>query len=171
MTIINLVFICWTCFSSAALNHNQKIFNQTNSSVTESFSTSQIDTNLVTGWYYISDSENEYKRNFIGTIEYHFIVPVPILTAKDFKKVKIYKNDYSHDLGVGIEFTEAGTEAWSAATEKSIGKKLAFILKNKLIFAPIINEEITGGFSSITGRNTSKKDLKKLKKEIEVEMK
>ena len=171
MTIINLVFICWTCLTNAALNFEQKIFNQANLPLTESLNTLQIDTNLTTGWYYISDSENDYKRNLIGTIEYHFIAPVPIITVKDFKNIKIYKNNYSHDLGLGIEFTEAGTEAWSAATEKSIGKKLAFILKNKLIFAPIINGKITGGFSAITGRNTSKKDLKKLKREIEAEMK
>lgn len=171
MTIINLVFICWTCLTNAALNFDQKIFNQANLPLTESLNTLQIDTNLTTGWYYISDSENGFKRNFIGTIEYHFIAPVPIITVKDFKNIKIYKNNYSNDLGLGIEFTEAGAEKWSAATEKSIGKKLAFILKNKLIFAPIINGKITGGFSAITGRNTSKKDLKKLKKEIEAEMK
>ena len=90
MTIINLVFICWTSLTNVALNFDQKIINQANSPVTESFSTSQIDTNLVTGWYYISDSENGFKRNQIGTIEYHFIAPLPILTIKDFKKVKEY---------------------------------------------------------------------------------
>jgi hypothetical protein len=65
MTIINLVFICWTCLTNAALNFEQKIFNQANLPLTESLNTLQIDTNSLQSISLIGGQQPQDKISFI----------------------------------------------------------------------------------------------------------
>jgi len=55
---------------------------------------------------------------------------------------------------VNISLDRAGTKKFARATKNNVGKRLAIILDNKIISAPVINEPILGGNSVITGNFT-----------------
>lgn len=88
-----------------------------------------------TGWYYVLDTVNGYKRQLDKSTDTFFIDRHPIVTANNFTTLEIYESDTSGTryIGLTMRLDEKGTESWSIATEKAIGKQLAFILDNKLI--------------------------------------
>ena len=55
---------------------------------------------------------------------------------------------------VNFSFDRVGAKKFGRATTDSVGKKLAIILDNKIISAPVINEAILGGNGQITGNFT-----------------
>ena len=55
---------------------------------------------------------------------------------------------------VNFSFDRVGAKKFGRATADSVGKKLAIILDNKIISAPVINEAILGGNGQITGNFT-----------------
>ena len=55
---------------------------------------------------------------------------------------------------VNFSFDRVGAKKFGRATAGSVGKKLAIILDNKIISAPVINEAILGGNGQITGNFT-----------------
>ena len=55
---------------------------------------------------------------------------------------------------VNISLDRAGAKKFARATQNNVGKKLAIVLDNKIISAPVINEPILGGNSVISGNFT-----------------
>ena len=55
---------------------------------------------------------------------------------------------------VNFSFDRVGAKKFGRATTDSVGKRLAIILDNKIISAPVINEPILGGNGQITGNFT-----------------
>ncbi|MBK8657520.1 MAG: hypothetical protein IPN22_01225 [Bacteroidetes bacterium] len=133
--------------------------------------TTTADKHLVTGWYYITNSKNGCKRQLDNTTDYYFIDPTPIVTSVNFILLKIYKSKYSDGYGLTMQLNEKGAKAWSIATGKAIGDKLAFIFDNKLLYTPTVNAQIEGGQTALNRGDISKRDLKKIKKNIEGQMK
>jgi len=126
------------------------------------------DTTLQTGWYYVIDLDNGYKRQIKKSQVYYFIDPKPIVLSKNFKTLKIYNNrDGVPEMLITLD--DKGTDAWSTATEKYIGKRLAFILDDKLLEADYINSQITGGITALIGGDYRKEELEKIKAVIESE--
>lgn len=68
-----------------------------------------------------------------------------------------------------IKLGDKGTEAWSIATEKYVGKKLAFILDNKLLEADYVNSPITAGVTALIRSGYTKGELENFKTMIESE--
>ncbi|WP_162902863.1 SecDF P1 head subdomain-containing protein [Taibaiella koreensis] len=52
---------------------------------------------------------------------------------------------------ISLEMTEAGGRKWATMTRSRIGKAIAIELDNFIYSAPLVNEEIRGGRSAITG--------------------
>ena len=125
---------------------------------------------LQTGCYYLSDTSAFMRVDLKQGVKF-FINPAPILTTKDFKKIKLSKNKYTHEGELRLELTEKGKNIFADVTEKNIGKKLAFIIDNELVFVPVVQAKIAGGKVSISGLRKNKVELKKIKKVIEAEMK
>ncbi len=50
----------------------------------------------------------------------------------------------AEDVAIVIELNENATMAFEEATERLVGERLGIFLDNRLLFAPIINEKITG---------------------------
>lgn len=76
--------------------------------------------------------------------------PVDI-TGKDLKSAKI---DFSSDTGapqVALEFTPEGTQKFSSATARLVGKHLAIFLDNQPLTWPRVNTAISDGNAVITG--------------------
>ena len=55
---------------------------------------------------------------------------------------------------VSFSLDRVGAKRFGQATTKNVGRKLAIILDNKIISAPVINEAILGGNGQITGNFT-----------------
>lgn len=126
-------------------------------------------TPLVTGWYYISETPNEYARKLINTEEVVYIKQQPIVLVKDFLSVTLKKSD-NNLYYLFIKFKPEYYSIWLTATSNSLGKKLAFIIDDTLVYTPSINGEIPNGWTTLN-RDFSKKQLLKYKKIIEREMK
>jgi len=56
---------------------------------------------------------------------------------------------------VGLEFTREGTKRFAKVTSDNIGKRLAILLDDKVISAPVIKSAIRGGRAVIQGQFTS----------------
>ena len=125
---------------------------------------------LATGWYYILENENGFKRQLDKTKEFYFIDPKPILVKAHFGKVKMYISNFKgwnkDDIGLSMQVKKEYEDLWASATEKSIGKKLGFVINDKLVNAPMANMRIENGMSSLNRMVYSKKELKALKKQL-----
>jgi len=121
---------------------------------------------LMTGWYYISDVDSGFTRQLDKTNDFYKINPFPIATAEDMVKLSI-NTDNRDNLYLSIKFGERGTDSWSVATKRSIGKQLALIVDDKLLCTPLVNMQITGGNAALGRTNYTKEDLEKVKQAIE----
>jgi hypothetical protein len=126
---------------------------------------------LYTGWYYVVDTPNNYKRQLDKTDETYYLDPKPIITAKNITTFEIYEGNYNNKkyFGLVMRLDKEGTENWSYATQKAVTKKLAFILDNRLLQAPTVNSQITGGVTELSRDHYSRQDLENLKTIIESE--
>ena len=129
------------------------------------------DSVLSTGWYYIINKDNGYKRLLDKASEYYFIDPTPITTAKNFTQLRVYA---AKDRGFGllILLDETGTKAWSSATKKASRnyQKLGFILDNKLLYLAPVFSQITNGTTAVTRNDYTKDELESFKTRIEKEI-
>ena len=126
---------------------------------------------LYTGWYYVIDTDNGYKRQLDQSTDTFIIDRHPIATANNFTTLEIYESDAGGRkyIGLTMRLDEKGTENWSVATEKSIGKQLAFILDNRLLYVAKVNAQITGGVTALNRGNYSRAELENFKTIIESE--
>lgn len=59
--------------------------------------------------------------------------------------------DNYNNAQVSFRFNAVGAKQFAKATRKNVGKRLAIVLDNKVISAPVIKEAITGGSGVING--------------------
>lgn len=124
------------------------------------------DSTLMTGWYYVSTTKSGFVRQLDKTDEFYVINPYPIVTGEDMTTLDIQTNNRGEKYLL-IRFGKRGTEQWRIATQKAIGKNLALIVNNKLVYTPFVNIEITVGISTLLRIDYSKKELEKVKEAIE----
>lgn len=127
---------------------------------------------LATGWYYIVDEKNGFKRQLDKTDEFYFIDPKPIIINAYFDKVETYETKHVADpatnqFALSIQIHRNYEHLWANATEKAIGKRLALIINNKLVSNPKVMGRIEGGLSSLGRGVYNKDDLDKFIKQIE----
>lgn len=77
---------------------------------------------LRSGWYYVVDAPNQYKRVMETTTESYYINPNAIVTTQNFKKVEVSKNNSGDNMLV-TWFDNKGTTDWAIATEAYTEKK------------------------------------------------
>lgn len=83
------------------------------------------------------------------------------LTGKDFKHADQGFDPNTNAPLIEIEFNSDGAKKFADITGRNVGKPLAIYLDDKLISAPTVNQQISGGKGQITGKFTVKeaKDL------------
>lgn len=93
------------------------------------------------GWYYMYDNEKDS------------LSADPILTVKDFVGLELDSTTSSGKKIYQISGTVSKHKRikWADATEKSIGKRIAFVYNDRVITAPQVNMRIDGGRFAITG--------------------
>ena len=128
---------------------------------------------LSTGWYYLADTDNGFKRQLDKSIEKYFIDPKPIVTAKNIITFEIYERNVGGQkrLGLAMQLDKEGTQNWSIATERSIGRHLAFVLDNRLLQVAKVNSQITGGMTALNRGDYSRQELENVRSIIERESK
>jgi preprotein translocase subunit SecD len=80
---------------------------------------------------------------------YTYLDTLPVIDINDFKEVSVSKSTGKYL--VNIVLTDAGSKKFTDATEKYIGQSLGFVIDNKLVMTPHINEKITGNSIMIDG--------------------
>ncbi len=121
---------------------------------------------LMTGWYYVSDTDSGFVRQLDKTDEFYKVNPFPILTAEDITTLAVETNNLGNAY-LTMKFGTRGTDAWREATGKAIGKSLAFIVNDKLLSAPHVNMEIPNGNSTLNRNDYSKEEFEKIEQAIE----
>jgi len=126
---------------------------------------------LYTGWYYVVDTSNGYKRQLDKSEETYYLDPKPIVTAKNITTFEIYESSYNNKkyFGLTMRLDKAGTENWSIATAKAITRKLAFVLDNRLLQVATVNSQITAGVTALNRGGYSREELENFKTIIESE--
>lgn len=73
-------------------------------------------------------------------------------------RVKSARFDYQQTgrAEISLEMDQQGSALWAKLTRENIGKPVAIVLDDFVYSAPIVQNEITGGRSSITGNYTAK---------------
>jgi preprotein translocase subunit SecD len=122
---------------------------------------------LYTGWYYVVDTPNGYKRQLDKSNEVYYLDPKPITTAKNVTTFEFYENSYNgkKHYGLTMRLDKDGTESWSYATRKAevMGLQLAFIIDNKLLQVSKVNSQITGGVTNLNRVDYSHEELENFK--------
>jgi len=131
------------------------------------------DSILVTGWYFLSDIDNGFKRQLDKLDENYYIIPKPIVVKGNFEKLEIYetnfKGAYPDYIGLSIKLDVSGTEAWAEATKKAMYSELALIINNKLIYVPQVNAQITNERTDLNRGDYTRNEIEKFKMQIENE--
>lgn len=76
------------------------------------------------------------------------------LTGADLAESNVVFEPNTGKPAVSLTFTKEGGEKFAGITEKNVGKKVAILLDNQLVSAPVVQEKITGGQAQITGNFT-----------------
>jgi hypothetical protein len=96
------------------------------------------DSVLRTGWYFISDSSTGFKRQLDKTTEIYDVDPTPIISVSDFNQVEIFHEKDCYALIITVD--RNGAEALKIAKQKSAGKKIGFVIDNKLLRIQAIDD-------------------------------
>lgn len=99
--------------------------------------------------YHVSYNKFSHK-----TTKRPYLIEKPILmSGAEISSANVQINRYNQPI-VGVTLNSGGTKKFGAITTKYTGKRLAIILDNNVISAPVIEEPILGGNASISGRFT-----------------
>ncbi|MHB8116206.1 MAG: protein translocase subunit SecD [Acidithiobacillus ferrivorans] len=74
-----------------------------------------------------------------------------VLTGRYLSNASAGVDNSSGQSIVNVSFNNAGTRIFGDLTSKNVGKRMAILLDNKVVTAPVIREAITGGRAQITG--------------------
>ncbi|MBN1295056.1 MAG: hypothetical protein JXB48_24695 [Candidatus Latescibacteria bacterium] len=116
---------------------------------------------LYTGWYYVADDENGFERQLHRSTNVYFINPNPIVTAENFEAIRSFETNTNEETSwiLSIQLDDEGTEILSVVTENAIGRQLAFILDNSLLYVVEIDSQISTGLTELNRDIYSKEEL------------
>jgi preprotein translocase subunit SecD len=73
------------------------------------------------------------------------------LTGADFQSIESYKDTTSQNNLLAFTFKEPAIQIWADVTKRNLHKAVAFMMDNKVMFAPVVVSEITGGRCTLSG--------------------
>lgn len=129
----------------------EKVFPNTTEYVTNG--------SLVPGIYFIVDSGYGYPRlhQSVGMPEVHWVDPSPIVTLGNFTRIYTDEN-LMGDREVRFDMDEVGKARWYVATALSVNKKVAIVMDDSVVSAPIVVDAIPNGRASWSPGNGSSPD-------------
>ncbi len=105
----------------------------------------------------VSDDENEFGSEIFilkDTKEKIVVSKRIILTGDNLVDANPRYDNINQEPIVAFNLNRLGSQRFGQATSKNIGKRLAIILDNEAISAPVIRDSITGGQGTISGNFT-----------------
>jgi SecD/SecF fusion protein len=90
----------------------------------------------------------------------------PFPSKEDISAVGVDYDEPNDSYALTITFSESAAGKWAAMTRKNIGKDIAILYGDRVIFAPRVTEEIKGGLCSISG-NFTENEARKMKEILE----
>lgn len=115
---------------------------------------------LTDGWYQTSKNNKDFKRiSEYGEI--YYLDPRPVILTDNFESYGYYVNS-DGDPGIKIQLDKTGIREWKNTTERNIGLHLIFVLDNKIIHSPLVNQPITNGLTVFFFSKLTEKQLKKI---------
>ena len=102
----------------------------------------------------VSESEDDFGSEllfFEDTEEQLSVNKRVVLSGNNLISAQPSFDNQNNQTTVNISLDRAGTKKFARTTKNNVGKRLAIILDNKIISAPVIKEAILGGNSVITG--------------------
>lgn len=127
----------------------------------------QNEMQLKTGFYYVFEKSDSAVL-IEGKRDTAFVSIAPILTVAEFNKTKIKKTKYGYSLQIILSKT--GKEMFSDATAKWINKKIAFVINNQIVMAPVVKEKISTKKIIITETSFEKEELLDMKEKLDNEI-
>jgi protein-export membrane protein SecD len=105
----------------------------------------------------VSESEDDFGSEFLSYEDSEAQLSVSkrvVLSGNNLIAAQPRFDNQNNQNTVNISLDMAGAKKFARATKNNVGKRLAIILDNKIISAPVINEAIIGGNGVITGNFT-----------------
>ena len=105
----------------------------------------------------VSESEDDFGSELLSFENRDAQLSVSkrvVLSGNNLISAKPFFDNQLNRTTVNLTLDRAGTKKFARITTNNVGKRLAIILDNKIISAPVINEPIIGGNSVITGNFT-----------------
>jgi preprotein translocase subunit SecD/SecD/SecF fusion protein len=90
----------------------------------------------------------------------------PFMTGEVIKSAAVGQNSQTGQIEVNVSMDASGTAKWAEYTTANVGKQVAIVLDGVVKSAPTVNEPITGGQTSISGKFTAE-EAKNLKTVLE----
>ena len=140
------------------------------------------DGELVSGIYFVVDSGYGYPRSAVLYAHppvgaYYFtssptlyLDPSPIVTLGNF--TRIHTDDaLQGGREVRLEMDEVGTARWLVATRLSISKQVAIVVRDSVVSAPIVQDEIPSGRAAINLGNVPESEVEAFAQRLNAEKK
>jgi len=105
----------------------------------------------------VSDNEDTFGSEFLSYEDTDGKLNISkrvILSGDNLINAQPNLDRQSNQAVVSFTFDRAGSKKFGRATSDNVGKRMAIILDNKIISAPVIREPILGGNGQITGNFT-----------------
>ena len=97
------------------------------------------------------DTPNARSLPFADEVEPFLAEPFPCLTEEEVLKAEVVKNPDRNAPRIEVTLTDEGAKYFAKTTQLSIGKRLAIVVKGKVVAAPVIHSTISGGKAAIEG--------------------
>ena len=78
-----------------------------------------------------------------------------ILNGADIESFKISHDSKRNQDDLNFSFKKSVIPVWADITKRNIGNAIAMVLDGKVIFAPVVRDEITGGNCTVSGGFTT----------------
>lgn len=109
------------------------------------------DYQLKTGFYTVVENDScgsstDFIKIMDGEDEY-CLIKIPVVTEDNFTSVRVVSDTSKEGIfnTVRIKLDSTTAKGFKEVTSRLVGKKLAFIVNNKLITAPILRDPIESG--------------------------
>ena len=105
----------------------------------------------------VSETEDDFGSELLSYEENESQLSVSkrvVLSGNNLISAQPSFDNQNNQTTVNISLDRAGAKKFARVTQNNVGKRLAIILDNKIISAPVIQEAILGGNSVITGNFT-----------------
>jgi SecD/SecF fusion protein len=102
-------------------------------------------------WSYKAENINGNREKAYSLFVVHKKGVKPRLTGKDLENAEIEEDPNTMQLNIMLTMTEKGTEKWSEMTSDNINRIIVMSINGKVLSAPRVLGEITGGKTQISG--------------------